>query len=262
MTWQREAVLVKVEKKGGIARIELGWRAGHDEGSLYLELADACEAIKEDETIRVVLVVWKGPGEKEKETGEAVENIGGTEKSRDEVVAECPLAEPIASMDLPVVGCIMGDCIGAPLELMMACDIRVAADDARFGVTQVSEGIIPNQGGTQRLSRLVGLAKALEMILTAEVISAGEAHRLGLVNRLAAGEGAYEKALELSEELAGKAPIAVRYTKEALHKGMDLTLDQGLRMEGDLYLLLYSTADRTEGIEAFKEKRQPHFVGE
>jgi enoyl-CoA hydratase/carnithine racemase len=121
--------------------------------------------------------------------------------------------------------------------------------------------MIPSDGGTQRLARLVGRGKTLEMILTGEVIDAQEALRIGLVHRVVPKKDLTEVAMKMAQEMASKGPIALRYTKEAVYKGMDMTLEQGLRLEADLYLLIHTTKDRTEGIQAFREKRKPKFEG-
>jgi enoyl-CoA hydratase/carnithine racemase len=121
--------------------------------------------------------------------------------------------------------------------------------------------LVPQDGGTQRLPRLVGKSKALEMLLTGESIDAAEALRTGLVNIVEPSGNVMKKALSLAQDIATKAPIPLRFVREAIYKGMDLTLDQGLRLEGDLYLLLYSTQDRIHGIESFKKKQKPSFQG-
>ena len=123
----------------------------------------------------------------------------------------------------------------------------------------MTKGIIPADGGTQRLARLVGRGKALELILTAETITAQEALEIGLVNRVVGGAKLADEAKALAGSIASKGPIALRFIKEAVNKGLDLTLEQGLRLEGDLYFLLHTTADRTEGINAFLKKRPPKF---
>lgn len=171
------------------------------------------------------------------------------------------LAAPIAKLDKPVIAAIDGDAIGQGLELVLACDIRTASEKSRFGFPHIKEGHIPWDGGTQRLSRLIGRGKALEMILTGDMIDAQDALRIGLVNRVVSEEDLIELAMDMAREMALKSPIAMRYAKESMDEGAELTLEQGLRLEADLYFLLHTTRDRTEGIRAFREKRSPHFKG-
>ncbi len=144
----------------------------------------------------------------------------------------------------------------------MSCDIRFASDKAQFGLPQVAQGQIPMDGGTQLLPHIVGKGKALELILTAKTIDAGEAFEIGLVHKVVAGENLASEAEAMAETIATKAPLALRYAKEAINKGLDLTMEQGLRLEADLYFILHTTADRTEGIKAFLEKRPPQFKGQ
>ena len=171
------------------------------------------------------------------------------------------IVESVAGLKVPVIGAIKGDAVGIGLELALACDIRIGTAGARLGLPAVRAGSIPSSGGTQRLPRLVGYARAMEMVLTGALIDGTEAEAIGLLNRLVAPDELMNSATTLAQEMASKSPLALAYVKEALHKGMDLTLDQGMRMELDLYLLLFSTSDRVEGITAFKEKRKPRFVG-
>jgi enoyl-CoA hydratase len=137
----------------------------------------------------------------------------------------------------------------------------VASEDARFGLPQTAYGLIPSGGGTQRLPRLVGRGKALEMLLLAEPISAQEAYRIGLVHNVVPRDRVLACCEELAQNIASRAPFAERYAKEAILKGMDMTLEQGLRLEEDLSLLLQTTQDRAEGISAFLKKRTPRFEG-
>jgi len=157
---------------------------------------------------------------------------------------------------------INGDALGQGLELALSGDIRLASDRARSGFPQLETGVIPTDGGTQRLPRIVGRAKALELILTAETINAEEAFEIGLVNKVVAPESLASETQAIAQTIAAMGPIAARYIKEAVNKGLDLTLEQGLRLEADLYFLLHTTADRTEGIKAFLEKRPPRFRGQ
>jgi enoyl-CoA hydratase/carnithine racemase len=170
-------------------------------------------------------------------------------------------AGAIAAIDRPVIAAINGEALGLGLEIALAADIRIAADNAVFGLPQVSEGQIPADGGTQRLPRVIGRGKALEMLMTADTVNASQALEIGLVNKVVPAKELEDEARKLAQTVAAKGPIALRYLKEAIIKGMDMTLEQGLRLEADLYFLLHTTADRTEGIKAFLEKRPPKYEG-
>jgi enoyl-CoA hydratase/carnithine racemase len=161
----------------------------------------------------------------------------------------------------PIIAAIRGFALGGGLELALACDIRIASEDAQLGLTEVNLAIIPGGGGTQRLPRLVGRGKALEMILTAGRVDAREALRIGLVERVVPVGEALSAAQALARSLAEKAPVALRYAKEAVVKGLGLPLEDGLRLENDLATLLRTTEDRVEGAKAFLEKRKPRFTG-
>jgi enoyl-CoA hydratase len=161
----------------------------------------------------------------------------------------------------PIIAAIRGIALGGGLELALACDLRIAGDDALLGLTETNLAIIPGGGGTQRLPRLVGRGKALEMILTGMRIDAAEALRIGLVERVVPAAEVMNAARELARELASRAPLAIRYAKEAVVKGLGMSLDDGLRLEGDLSTLLRTTEDRLEGARAFLEKRKPNWQG-
>ncbi len=222
------------------------------------ELGEVCAGIDHDEEIRVIILT--GVDEKSFiiEPGLCGEALGFFKEAQTWL---CSVAEPIAKLDKPVIAAMNGDAIGQGLELALACDIRIASETARFGLSQIKSGLMPWDGGTQRLARLVGKGKALEMILTGEVIDVQEALRIGLVNKIVSPDKLMTAAIDLAQEMASKGPIALRYIKEAIYKGMDMTLEQGLRLEADLYLLIHTSKDRTEGIQAFREKRVPKFEG-
>lgn len=212
-------------------------------GPKSVDLAELCNRIAWDEQASVVLLIF----------GDGIDTRLSDAKSSP--------VEMIAGLKQPVIAALKGDAIGLSLEMALACDLRIGTENARFGLPQIRDGCIPSHGGTQRLPRLVGQGKALEIILTGELIDAREACRIGLINRVATPEMLMNTAAELAETMAAKSPLSLSYAKEALHGGRDLTLDQGIRMELDLYLLLFSTSDRTEGITAFREKRKPEFKG-
>jgi enoyl-CoA hydratase len=219
---------------------------------LSAELADLCSEIAWNKDIRVVVITY---------AGEMLQSIGVDLVQYAQI--ESPyFVEPIAKLKQPIIAAIKSDAVGLDLELALACDIRIGTERARFGLPQIWAGLMPNAGGTQRLPRLVGRGKAMEMLLTGELIDAMEAQRIGLIHRVVASSELMNAAVRLAQDMASKSPLAISYIKEALYNGMDLTLDQGMRMELDLYLLLFSTQDRVEGITAFKEKRKPKFEGE
>jgi enoyl-CoA hydratase len=162
----------------------------------------------------------------------------------------------------PIIAAINGFALGGGLELALACDIRIAGEDSLLGLTEVNLAIIPGGGGTQRLPRLVGRGKALEMILTGARIDGREALRVGLVERVVPTAEVHAAAQALATMLAERAPIAMRYAKEAVVKGLGMSLEDGLRLENDLATLLRTTEDRIEGAKAFLEKRKPRFTGQ
>jgi enoyl-CoA hydratase len=211
---------------------------------------DACTEIAWDEDVRVVGLMTDG------------DLLLPTEERVDTVEGGAAAVEAIARLTVPVLAAIRGDGTGFGLELSLACDIRVGAEGCRFGFPDIQDGTIPCSGGTQRLPRLVGRGRALDMVLTGETVGSDDAVRIGLINRVFPSDLLEQSAVDLVAALADKSPLAMRYVKEALHGSQDLTLDQGLRLELDLYLLLFTTQDRTEGVTAFQKKRAPNFTGE
>jgi enoyl-CoA hydratase/carnithine racemase len=247
---------LEIKKEQHIAIVDLCGKLGERDRLFQLadELADVCREINLDSGIYVV--VLRGIDDRGIQPNarfQCIEDIGND-------YFRWP-AESISRLDRPVVAELNGNMTGHGLEMALACDIRIAGKSSYFGFPHVRHGMIPCDGGTQRLSRVVGRAKAMELILTGVTIDAHEAVRIGLVNRLAIESELCKAVPDIAHDMAAKGPIALRYAKEAINRGMDLTLEQGLRLETDLYLLLHTTADRTEGIKGFQEKKQPTFVG-
>jgi enoyl-CoA hydratase/carnithine racemase len=168
----------------------------------------------------------------------------------------------IENLSKPVICAINGLALGGGTEFALACDIRIAAPHATMGLTEVTLGIIPAGGGTQRLPRLVGIGKAKEMILTGRQVSAQEALRIGLVNQVALEGKLMENAMEMAEDIAKNAPFAVQQAKFAINRGHEIDLSSGLALESKAYEVCIPTKDRVEALKAFKEKRKPEFVGE
>ncbi|HEV8615204.1 MAG TPA: enoyl-CoA hydratase-related protein [Methylomirabilota bacterium] len=254
---------IRYEVDDGVATVTLNRPDVHNamNDSMRRELLRCFESLATDETVRVVVV-----------TGAGARAFSAGADIREFVAPQVPTVfrehrrriDFRAVMDRcpqVIIAAIGGYAFGGGLELALACDIRIAAADARLGLTEVDLAIIPGGGGTQRLPRLVGRSKALEMILSAARIEATEALRIGLVERVVPAGEALKAGQELARVLAAKAPLALRYAKEAVVKGLDLPLADGIRLESDLATLLRTTEDRVEGAKAFLERRPPRWTG-
>ena len=167
----------------------------------------------------------------------------------------------IENLGKPVIAAINGFALGGGCETAMACTIRIAAEQARFGQPEVKLGLLPGGGGTQRLPRLVGKGRALQLILTGETISAQEAYRIGLVNEVVPAAGLIERAEAILKQIMANAPIAVKFSLEAANKGLETSQSQGLALEASFFGICAATADKKEGTAAFLEKRAPQFRG-
>ena len=227
------------------------------------DLQDACLQANQDNEVYFVVLGATGDAFCR---GSELERLAAAGMRLDDALvrannARFEAAAAVAAIDRPVIAAVNGDALGQGLELALAGDVRIASSTARFGFPAVKTGLMPADGGTQRLPRIVGKGRAFEFILGGETIGAEEAVAIGLVSQVLPAADVLPKALDFARNAATKAPIAMRYVKEAVNKGMDLTLDQGLRLEADLYFLIHTTADRTEGIRAFLEKRKADFKG-
>jgi enoyl-CoA hydratase/carnithine racemase len=251
--------LVPFHKKDHIGYIRLNRpeTGNRMDPAMAQELIEACITVNGDQDI--YLAVITGAGEAFCAGGDTRQLVLSGEAEG--LPSRQGPAEALAQLNCPIVASINGEAVGEGLELALACDLRIASGKAWFGLPQVTEGWIPLDGGTQRLSRIVGKGKALEMVLTGEIINAKTALEIGLVNKVVSPESLESEVEVLARSLAGKAPLSLRYAKEAVQKGLDLTLEQGLRLEADLYFLLHTTADRTEGIQSYLQKRKPDYKG-
>jgi len=229
--------------------------------ALRLEVTQALEQLDSDPEMGVIVI--RGAGERGFCAGADIKAQSDATSLPTLRAGMTPgWIEALDRVRKPVIGAIHGFCLGGGLEITMACDMRIAAPSAVFGLPETSLGLIPGGGGTQRLPRIVGLGRALDLLLTGERIDAAEAHRIGLVSRLAtASDHLIDEVQVLAERIAAKPASALAYVKEAARDGLEMDLRAGLKLEKDLFVLLMSTDDRREAAAAFKEKRQPVFTG-
>ncbi|MFC4076275.1 enoyl-CoA hydratase-related protein [Salinithrix halophila] len=226
---------------------------------LVEELAEVLERMDQNPEVRCILITG---GDRVFAAGADIGEMADADSVRMLLSDQFAQWERIRRIHKPIVAAVAGYALGGGCELAMACDMIVAAETAHFGQPEINLGVMPGAGGTQRLTRAVGKARAMEMVLTGRPISAGEAWEAGLVNRIVPLENLELEAMKLCREVAAKAPIALRLAKEAVLKAFDTTIADGLDYEQKLFYFLFSTEDQKEGMRAFMEKRRPHFRGE
>lgn len=231
-------------------------------GEMLVELTEMFRQIAGNKTLRAVVLT--GAGDRAFSAGTDLGQLIDVETEEEALrVAQRGqhLCDQIERTRVPVIAAVNGIAAGAGCELALACHLRVAASNASFSLPELKLGIIPGYGGTQRLAREIGSGRALEIILTARPVPADEALRLGLINRVAESD-ARAGALELAREVSQLAPLAIRSCIEAVTRGTDLPLNEGLQLEAKLFAELFATKDMREGTRAFLEKRKPEFTGE
>jgi enoyl-CoA hydratase len=251
---------IAVEKEGAIGIVTLNRPQQLNALSygLVKELALAMEALDQDPEVRVLIVTG---GEKVFAAGADIKEMADAGPFDERVQGRLAFRDRINKISKPVVAAVSGYALGGGCELALSCDIIIASETARFGQPEINLGTIPGSGGTQRLTRLVGKYRAMEMVLAGETIEAAEAERLGLVNKVVPVEFLLEEAKEMAEKIAAKPPLAVKFAKESIAKALNTPLDEGLEFERKSFYLLFSSEDRREGMKAFLEKRKPVFKG-
>lgn len=224
------------------------------------EIVAALAELEADDAVRVV--VFTGAGDKAFVAGADISEFKDRTALEQWDLYQRPfLYDAVDRFPKPVIAMINGYCLGGGCELALACDIRIASDRAAIGQPEINIGIIPGGGGSQRLPRLVGFGKAMEMILTGDRVSPTEAHRIGLVDEVVAHEQLEAKTMEIAGKIAEKSPVAVRLAKQAVKAAARMPLNEGLRYEQSLFSLVFTTRDKEEGIAAFLEKRPPKWTG-
>ena len=254
---------LRFEKKNSIAHVTVNRpdKLNALNMQVMTDLRDAFTAIRDDAEVRIAILT--GAGEKAFVAGA---DIGELNK-QDPVSAKAYTHKGQAVLDLienlgkPVIACINGFALGGGCELSMACTFRLASENAKLGQPEVKLGIMAGYGGTQRLPRLVGRGLAMQLLLTGEMITAQEAHRIGLVNEVTAPAELIPRAEAIAQKIIANAPLAVQYTMEAVNKGLDIPLAEGLFLEATLFAVACATEDKKEGTSAFLEKRAAAFKG-
>ncbi len=226
------------------------------------EIRIALEDIKQDKKIQVLVIT--GAGDRAFMSGMDITELKDASPIEiEEFVSTLgqQLYADLENLDIPLIAMINGYCLAGGCELAMACDIRIASDNAKFGLPEINIGIIPGGGATQRLPRLVGWGKAKEMMYTGKIIDAAEAERIGLVDRVVPQDKLEETVSQLAETIASKSPLMIKLLKKAINRGMYTDLAAGLSYEKDNFALCFATEDHNEGIDAFLNKRKPEFKG-
>ncbi len=223
------------------------------------ELIGVLNDLRNDRDVRVVIIT--GAGKAFIAGADISEFAGRTPVDQFRVMKEPTVYEAVDMFPKPVIAAINGFCLGGGCELAMACDVRIASDKAKLGQPEVNLGIMPGGGGTQRLPRLVGLGNAYKLLFTGDMISAAEAHRIGLVDEVVEADKLLERVSELANSIALKSPVALQLIKEAVRASVRTPLDEGLRHEVTLFGLAFSSDDKNEGVSAFLEKRTAAFKG-
>jgi enoyl-CoA hydratase len=257
-----ESSVVIVERGDGVALVTINRPEKRNALSASVRSAflETLDVLASDAAVRVVVVT--GAGDKAFVAGaDIAEFAERSAVDQYEVMRGRSVHEAIERFAKPVIAAINGYCLGGGLELAMACDIRIASSRALFGQPEINLGIIPGGGGTQRLPRLIGLGMAMRMILSGEPIDAAEALRIGLIEEVVPAENLLSRVRELATKIAGKSPVALAAAKEATRAALHTPLSEGIRVERGLYLVAFASSDKTEGIQAFLEKRPPQFTG-
>lgn len=249
-----------VEKENGIAIVKINNPQSLNalNSTILGELDTLFTELENDSSISVIILTGEG---KAFVAGADITEMSSMDAAEGKAFGEkgAKVFRKIELLSKPVIAAVNGYALGGGCELAMCCDIRIASAKAKFGQPEVGLGITPGFSGTQRLPRLVGMGKAKELIFTAEAINADEACRIGLVNSVAEPEELMNTAVAMAEKIAGKAPAAVKHSKESINRGMQCSMDEAINIEANLFGLCFATEDQKEGMKAFMEKRKAKF---
>lgn len=256
-----EFIIVRKMSEGAVAHIQLNRPEALNalNPKMMSELGESLRQMDDDDSIKVVVI---SGNEKAFAAGADIKQMADKNAVEMYMADQLDPLDSIRKMKKPVIAAVNGFALGGGCELAMLCDMIIASETAQFGQPEIKIGVIPGAGGTQRLTRAVGKALAMEMILTGRFISAEEAFRAGLVNKVVPEGSCLEEALELARQIAAMPPLAVRMAKEAVLKAFEMPLEEGLQFERKNFYFLFATQDQKEGMKAFMEKRKARFKGE
>lgn len=253
---------ITIEKRGSVAVMTINRpdKLNALNQQVHIDGVAALDELKQDDSVRVVVLT--GAGEKAFIAGADISEFADqTPATQRDLFNERTLFNTLDTFPKPIIAMINGFCLGGGNELALACDMRIASENSRFSQPEINLGIMCGGGGTQRLARLIGEGRAMEMCLSGDMIDAATAHKFGLVNHVFSADTLEAETLRIASKIAEKAPIALQLTKEAVRFASKSNLDEGLRREVDLFALCFSTEDKAEGVAAFLEKRKPVFKG-
>ena len=254
-----ETILVSKENKIGVISLNRPQQMNALSSKLVTELISALVEFEKDDDVRCLVIAGS---DRAFSAGADIKEMSNMTAVQMAMTGHFfPLWDKVGHYPKPLVGALSGFVLGGGLELAMSLDVLVASETTQFGQPEIDIGVMPGGGGTQRLTRAVGKAKAMEMILTGNRIGAEEAKMLGLVSRVVPKEAYLDEAKKVASEIASKSPVAIRMAKMAVDKAFEMGLSQGIDFERELFYLLFASEDKDEGMNAFVEKRKPDFKG-